>query len=114
MTVSDLKLSTARYTVTLGNPDDPATWQQLHVQPISADLMRAELTMHRAKQKITDLPFRFGALCAWAALVRTRAIDPVSFDAFMEQAVDVNAGGSADGELETDDALPTPPAPVAG
>lgn len=105
--MSEIKLSSPRYSVVLGNPDDPASWEKIDsVQVLSVDLMRAELVMQRAKQKPTELPIRFGAIGVWAALVRTGVVSG-SFDAFEAQLVDLEG-------IEQTEAVPTPPAPEAG
>lgn len=105
--MSDIKLSSPRYAVVLGDPADPETWQKLDsVQVLSVDLMRAELVMQRGKQKPTELPIRFGAIGVWAALTRLKVIAG-DFDAFTAQLVDLEG-------IEQTVAGPTPPALEAG
>lgn len=105
--MSDFKLSSPRYAVILGDPDNPDSWARIDsVQVLSVDLMRAEAIMQRAKQKPMDLPIRFGAIGAWAALTRRGEITG-DFDAFAAQLVDLEG-------IEAPEATPTVPAPVAG
>lgn len=105
--MSDIKLSSPRYAVVLGDPEDPETWQRIDsVQVLSIDLMRAEAIMARAKQKPGELPIRFGAIGVWSALARSRQIEG-DFEAFHHQLIDLEG-------LEAVEAVPTPPAPEAG
>lgn len=105
--MSEIKLSSPRYAVVLGDLNDPQSWEKIEtVQVLSVDLMRAELIMQRNKTKPTDLPIRFGAIGAWAALTRTGVVTG-SFDAFLERLVDLEG-------LDQTDAGPTLPAPEPG
>lgn len=81
----EMRMTQPRLRVLL---DDGSTVQ---AQTNNADLIRWDMT--RAKHKwpgVSDAPFLWLTFIAWAALRRTKAIDPgMTWEAFSESAVQV-------------------------
>lgn len=100
------RLTNPAYTVIVGDPDAPDTWAELTVQTITADQLRAEDLLVRAKTTPQAAAIRFGIACAWAALVRTKQLPAgTSFEAFVPSCIDIN-------QLEDATVRPTDPGPA--
>jgi hypothetical protein len=85
-----ITLSSPRYRVILGDPEQPDTWRALEVQAITRDMQGAEELFARHKWgKPQDQPIRMVAVSAYLALRRSGQIEG-SWDDFDAAYLDVD------------------------
>jgi hypothetical protein len=103
-----IKLSSPRYRVILGDPEDPDTWAELEVQSITRDIASAETLFanHKSWGKPLDSAIKLTAVSSFYALIRTGQITG-SWDAFESTLIEVTQAGvdavdPTSPEVETD------------
>lgn len=77
------------YTVTMAPADDGGAPEELTVQALLCDQVRAERELRQRGTGVQDAPVMFVSVIAWAALAREGRID-VKFEEFSQRAIDVS------------------------
>lgn len=105
--MAEIKLSSPKVRVVLGNDDDPGSWAQREVQTIMKDVVMAESELARTKRgPASDHPLLALVVACYYALRRTGQ-GSGSLKDFEEHCIDI--------EVITDEDLdPTQPATEAG
>lgn len=105
-----VKLTTPRFRIVLGDPEESDSWVELTVQAIGVDMQMAEAQFKRhGWGAFTEQPLRYQALVAWFA-ARRRGLIADTYEEFEGSYLEVSR---LDTE-EVDEVTPTRPAPTAG
>ena len=100
-------LTSPRYRVVLGDPDDEATWQEVEVQALTRDIQHAEqMFVQRRWGKPADQPVKITAVAAYCALLRKGLISG-TWEEFEQSYLEVGEAGS-------DEIPPTEPGLIPG
>lgn len=104
---AQLRLSSPRVQVIMGDPDDPASWQVHEVQTVGRDTVAAETLFGVQKLgRPVDHPVRSLVAMSYYAMLRTGRYQG-SFEAFEADYIEIAPVGE-------DIATPTEPAPAPG
>ena len=102
MSSNKIKLTTPRYRVVFGDPEDPESWSEVEVQAITRDITAAEsLWAQRHWGKMLESPVKAMAVSAYFALKRSGQIEG-DWDAFERAYIDID-------QVAADVVDPTPP-----